>query len=133
MLDTRLFPGPGATSTAIWLDRRFSRTNHSSSYASLTAIGEALKSTLRKGNAMLGPSLSDWPIRSRRSSTVEQPPGDIRLSRYDLALACYLEQQEAHRAAIMASRQHAQIRLGTLALLRLSRVGRFLKRTAPPR
>lgn len=77
---------------------------------------------------MLGPSLSDWPIQSGRTSIVRPPPGDIRASRYDLALACYLEQQEAHRAAIMASRQHAQTGLSTLAFPRLSSLGRFLKR-----
>lgn len=127
MLDSRLFSRPAATSTAICLGPLFSRINHSSSHASLTTIRETLGSPLRKGDAMLGPSLSDWPIQSGRPSTVGRPPSDARSTRYDLARAHYLERQEAHRAAIMASRKAARIRLGLQPLLSLTSFGRFLK------
>lgn len=75
---------------------------------------------------MLSPSISDWPIQPRISSTTAQPPGDFRPTRHDLALAGYLERQDAHRAAIMDSRQAAQIRLQPF--LGLTNLGRFLKR-----
>lgn len=76
---------------------------------------------------MLGPSLSDWPIQSGRSSTLGHPLSDIRSTRYDLALANYLEQQEAHRAEIVASRQAADIRLGLQPLLRLTSLSRSFR------
>src|SRR4051794_38969393 len=82
----------------------FARTSHSHRRNSGINI--------RKGDDVLGPSLSDWPIQSGRSSTVRRPPRDARSTRYDLAQAYYLERQEAHRAAIVAFRRAAQIRLG---------------------
>jgi hypothetical protein len=75
---------------------------------------------------MLSPSLSDWPIQPRILSTTAQPPGGFRPTRHELALAFYLERQDAHRAAIIASRQAAQIR--PHPFLRLTDLGRFLKR-----
>ena len=47
---------------------------------------------------MLGPGLFDWPILSEGLSAKGQPPDDVRATRSGVALARYLEKQEARRA-----------------------------------
>ena len=52
---------------------------------------------------MLGPGSFDWPILSDGLSTRGRPSNDIRVTRSGVALARYLEKQEARRTTTESS------------------------------
>jgi hypothetical protein len=124
-----LFSALGSISITISFGGRFSRILHAPAYAVLTEIRDTGPVNNVEERVLIGPSPHDWPFSTEDPLAIG-PPDELRPTRYGLALANYLEKQDARRA--VSSRSDAATIHQALSLsfdwwLRLAAAMRFVR------